>query len=186
MKRTALARKEARGLKTNPQFRAAELAERMLHRCGVEADVWGPPAVSFDAYRKARQLFALVMKDMAVLQTNPLCYRLISQQIGSSALETMKIRRLLQWWFCLAIFLLGLAACRTATASYGATLVAATEVRDEKFTGPLPQQLPRITYVGDFALDAEDYKRDEGVRGALPGRLGQRRPHPSGTGRCFG
>jgi hypothetical protein len=36
--------------------------------------------------------------------------------------------------------------------------------------------------VADFTLDAENYSRDEGVRGALPGRLGQRLPHPLATG----
>ena len=38
----------------------------------------------FGAYQKARQLFGLVLKDMEVLRTNPLCYRLVSQQIGSA------------------------------------------------------------------------------------------------------
>jgi four helix bundle protein len=38
----------------------------------------------FGAYQKARQLFGLVVKDMEVLRTNPLCYRLVSQQIGSA------------------------------------------------------------------------------------------------------
>jgi four helix bundle protein len=36
----------------------------------------------FGAYQKARQLFDLVVKDMETLKTNPLCYRLVSQQIG--------------------------------------------------------------------------------------------------------
>jgi four helix bundle protein len=39
---------------------------------------------SFGAYQKARQLFELVVTDMEVLKTNPLCYRLVSQQIGSA------------------------------------------------------------------------------------------------------
>jgi four helix bundle protein len=39
---------------------------------------------SFGAYQKARRLFDLVATDMEVLKTNPLCYRLISQQIGSA------------------------------------------------------------------------------------------------------
>ena len=38
----------------------------------------------FGAYRKARQLFDLVVADMETLKTNPLCYRLVSQQIGSA------------------------------------------------------------------------------------------------------
>jgi hypothetical protein len=39
---------------------------------------------SFGAYPKARQLFGLVVTDMDALKTNPLCYRLVSQQIGSA------------------------------------------------------------------------------------------------------
>jgi four helix bundle protein len=39
---------------------------------------------SFGAYQKARQLFELVVTDMEMLKTNPLCYRLVSQQIGSA------------------------------------------------------------------------------------------------------
>ena len=31
---------------------------------------------AFGGYRKARQLFDFVVKDMEVLKTNPLCYRL--------------------------------------------------------------------------------------------------------------
>jgi len=39
---------------------------------------------SFGAHQKARQLFDLVVADMETLKTNPLCYRLVSQQIGSA------------------------------------------------------------------------------------------------------
>ena len=38
----------------------------------------------FGAYQKARQLFDLVAADMEKLKTNSLCYRLVSQQIGSA------------------------------------------------------------------------------------------------------
>jgi four helix bundle protein len=38
----------------------------------------------FGAYQKARQLFDLVAADMEKLKTNPLCYRLVSQQISSA------------------------------------------------------------------------------------------------------
>jgi len=38
----------------------------------------------FGAYQKARQLFDLVVADMETLKTNPLCYRLVSQQMGSA------------------------------------------------------------------------------------------------------
>jgi len=39
---------------------------------------------SFGAYQKARELFDLVVTVMEVLKTNPLSYRLVSQQIGSA------------------------------------------------------------------------------------------------------
>ena len=38
----------------------------------------------FGAYQKARHLFDLAVADMEMLRTNPLCYRLVSQQIGSA------------------------------------------------------------------------------------------------------
>ena len=38
----------------------------------------------FGAYQKAHQLFDLVVTDMAMLKGNPLCYRLVAQQIGSA------------------------------------------------------------------------------------------------------
>ena len=38
----------------------------------------------FGAYQKALALFDLVLSDMAVLQKDPGCYRLISQQVGSA------------------------------------------------------------------------------------------------------
>jgi uncharacterized protein DUF4410 len=88
----------------------------------------------------------------------------------------MKIRSLLWCWFCFAIFLLATMGCRTATDSYGRQLVGGVEVKGDEVKGPLPQQLPRIIYVEDFALDAENYAGEEGVRGALPGKLGQRLP----------
>ena len=39
---------------------------------------------AFGAYQKARQLFDLAVADMETLKTNPLCYRLVSQQMGSA------------------------------------------------------------------------------------------------------
>jgi four helix bundle protein len=39
---------------------------------------------AFGAYQKARQLCDLVAADMETLKANPLCYRLVSQQIGSA------------------------------------------------------------------------------------------------------
>jgi len=43
---------------------------------------------SFGAYQKARPLFDLVVKDMEALKTNPMCYRLFSQQIGSARIRS--------------------------------------------------------------------------------------------------
>ena len=82
----------------------------------------------------------------------------------------------LLFWFCLVIFLAGIAICRGDRESYAQKLLGGVEVKDDKIKGPLPQKLPGIIYVADFALDAENYRGDEGVRGALPGRLGQRLP----------
>jgi four helix bundle protein len=38
----------------------------------------------FGAYRKARELFDLVVADMGLLRREPLCFKLVSQQIGSA------------------------------------------------------------------------------------------------------
>lgn len=38
----------------------------------------------FGAYQKARHLFDLVVADMEMLKGNPLCYRLVAQQVGSA------------------------------------------------------------------------------------------------------
>jgi four helix bundle protein len=38
----------------------------------------------FGAYRKARELFDFVIKDMELLKTDPRCYRLIAQQVASA------------------------------------------------------------------------------------------------------
>jgi hypothetical protein len=75
------------------------------------------------------------------------------------------------------IFLLSAAASQAGANSLAQKVVGGVEVKQE-LRGSLPQRLPRNIYVGDFALDTENYKRDEGVRGVLPGRLGQRLPHP--------
>ncbi len=90
----------------------------------------------------------------------------------------MKSRNLVLSWFCLTIFLLGVAVCRTDTESYAQKLLGGVEVKDDEIKGPLPERAPRIIYVADFALDAENYAGDQGVRGSLPGRLGKRLPHP--------
>jgi four helix bundle protein len=38
----------------------------------------------FGAYRKAKELFDLVVKDMETLKNDPRCYRLIPQQVASA------------------------------------------------------------------------------------------------------
>lgn len=89
---------------------------------------------------------------------------------------SMRASRSILFWFCFAIFLLGTTGCQTVSDSYGRKVVGGIEVKGDEIKGPLPQRPPRITYVADFALDAENYAGDQGVRGALPGRLGQRLP----------
>jgi len=74
------------------------------------------------------------------------------------------------------IFLPGTAVYQGDTESYAQKLLGGVEVKDDKIKGPLPQSLPETIYIADFALDAENYSGDEGVRGVLPGRLGQRLP----------
>jgi four helix bundle protein len=38
----------------------------------------------FGAYRKANEIFALVVPDMRLVQGDPLCFKLVSQQVGSA------------------------------------------------------------------------------------------------------
>jgi hypothetical protein len=94
----------------------------------------------------------------------------------------MKHRSGVPSWFCLVTFLLGLAACQAGVDAYSRKVVGGIEVKDEEIRGSLPLRAPRAVYVADFALDAESYSGDEGVCGALPGRLGQRLPHPLAKG----
>jgi four helix bundle protein len=51
---------------------------------GVEGRMSQTGLESFRAYQKARQLFDLVVTDMEMLKANPMCYRLVSQQVGSA------------------------------------------------------------------------------------------------------
>jgi len=83
---------------------------------------------------------------------------------------------LLVLWLCLTIFFLGGTVCGPGSESYAQKILGGVEVKDGKVKGPLPQRLPETIYVADFALDVENYVPDEGVRGALPGRLGKRLP----------
>jgi hypothetical protein len=94
-------------------------------------------------------------------------------------LRVMMNHRSLVLSLSITIFLLETGAgCQTATDSYGRKLVGGIEVKGDEIKGQLPQRVPRLIYVVDFALDAESYTGDKGVRGVLPGRLGQRLPHP--------
>ncbi|NQT51946.1 four helix bundle protein, partial [bacterium] len=38
----------------------------------------------YGAYQKARELFGLVVQDMNTLRHNPLCFRLVGQQMASA------------------------------------------------------------------------------------------------------
>jgi len=42
------------------------------------------PLEEFGAYRKARELFDLVVAEMNLVRREPLCFKLVSQQIGSA------------------------------------------------------------------------------------------------------
>ena len=87
----------------------------------------------------------------------------------------MKARSSFLFWFCL-IILLSSTAFYQSTECYAQKLLGGVEVKDDQTKTHLPQSLPGTIYVADFALDAENYSGDEGVRGVLPGRLGQRLP----------
>jgi len=79
---------------------------------------------------------------------------------------------------CLTVFLVGAVGCRAGNDSNARKIVGGVEVKGAEISGPLPQRQPQTIYVADFTLDAENYAGGEGVRGVLPGRLGQRLPHP--------
>ena len=85
----------------------------------------------------------------------------------------MTNRRVASNWFCSVILVLVGAACAAGAAPYERKVVGGVEVKDE-VGGLLPEREPRTIYVADFALNAESYSGDEGVRGALPRKLGQR------------
>jgi hypothetical protein len=90
----------------------------------------------------------------------------------------MKTRRRALSWACILVLLVGAAGCRAGTGSNARKLVGSVEVQGEEISGALPPRPPQTIYVADFTLDAEKYTGEEGVRGVLPGRLGQRLPHP--------
>lgn len=94
----------------------------------------------------------------------------------------MRTRRLALSGACLTLIVLGAAGCQTGTDPNVRKVVGGVEVKGDQISGPLPRRAPETVYVADFALDAERYAGDEGVRGALPGRLGQRLPRPFAKG----
>lgn len=89
---------------------------------------------------------------------------------------SMRASRSILFWFCFAISLVAGGAYWTVAESYAQKLLGGVEVKGEKTEGSLSQRLPGTIYVADFALDAENYVPDEGVRGVSPGRLGKRLP----------
>lgn len=74
-------------------------------------------------------------------------------------------------WIGLLIGSISLAGCQSSTSP---RVLGKVEVKGEQVEGKLPRQAPSIIYVADFALDAEDFQKDDGVRGMLPGRLRER------------
>jgi uncharacterized protein DUF4410 len=94
--------------------------------------------------------------------------------------SSMKAGSSLLFWFCLTVFLLSTASYQGDNESHAQKLLGGVEVKDDQINSPLPQKLPGTVYIADFGLDAENYSGDEGVRGALPGKLGQRLPRRFG------
>ncbi|MGZ4999958.1 MAG: DUF4410 domain-containing protein [Methylomonas sp.] len=82
-------------------------------------------------------------------------------------------------WFGLLIGTLLLAACQSSTSP---RVLGKVDVKGEQLEGQLPRQAPSVIYVEDFALEAEDFQKDEGVRGMLPGRLRERAGSRLGSG----
>ena len=83
---------------------------------------------------------------------------------------------------CLMVWMALVAGCQMNRGADSRNVLGAVEIRDVQIKGLWPAELPRTVYVCDFALDAEHFEGDQGVRGMLPGRrldqLGQRLPHP--------
>ncbi len=82
-------------------------------------------------------------------------------------------------WIGLLIGTMLLAACQSSTSP---RVLGKVEVKGEQVEGQLPRLAPPIIYVTDFALGAEDFQKDEGVRGMLPGRLRERAGSRLGSG----
>jgi len=79
------------------------------------------------------------------------------------------------------IFLLCIMVCSSID-SHAGNILGGVNVTGDEVRKPLPDQPPGIIYISDFALYAKEHSEDEGVSGALPGRLGKRMPHPLARG----
>jgi hypothetical protein len=74
---------------------------------------------------------------------------------------------LLAWLALTALTLLG-PGCRLRDKAMGHVAL-----REDQPMAALPNRAPERVYVADFGLDAQNFQGDQGVRGALPGRLSQ-------------
>lgn len=73
----------------------------------------------------------------------------------------------LYWMALMALLLLG-PGCRLREQARGHVAL-----HEDRPAASLPARAPDRVYVADFELDSENFQGDQGVRGALPGRLGQ-------------
>jgi hypothetical protein len=96
----------------------------------------------------------------------------------------MKNKHTALFWSCLlAVALLG-PGCRLRDKAMGHVAL-----HEDRPAASLPNRAPAEVYVADFELDSENFQGDQGVRGALPGRLqsigqgglGQNLPQPLAT-----
>ncbi|MCI0734120.1 MAG: DUF4410 domain-containing protein [Methylococcaceae bacterium] len=98
----------------------------------------------------------------------------------------MKSRTAVLAWICVMLFGIMASGCRMLGSHKPR---GGIEMEQEQRKSSLPEKLPKMVYVADFELDTENFHGDQGVRGALPGRLQQRFeglepgfPTPLGTG----
>ena len=72
---------------------------------------------------------------------------------------------------CLLVFAMLGAGCQWRGSH---KIMGGASVKQEQLMARLPNTAPKRVYVSDFQLDAQEFHADQGVRGALPGRLQQR------------
>jgi hypothetical protein len=80
----------------------------------------------------------------------------------------MKNRNIAPCWVALMALLLLGPGCRLREQAMGHVAL-----HEDRPAASLPTRAPDQVYVADFELEAENFQSDQGVRGALPGRLGQ-------------